>query len=385
MKRPETHIYLSTGCYETAFRQRHADVVYDELLGYGTFSKLHAVFFRADQHLGAIPVRSDVTAHDLGWPKKPRWLAEGLFLRWLNALIQRNYPCVVTAYDPFLSGFNAYLVAMRHRVPFVQYVGCNFEEWRARGQRLFRVLPGERSEAWCERWVYRHATRVRTWNHYYRDYALKMGAPPTRTIALPPSPFNDAYYSPEQHSSGRHFADPRVPLVAAIQRLKADKLVSKLVPAFVQIRHRLPTARFIIAGDGPERAVMQRQAEELCVADAIEFVGHLDVGDLLALMLRADVLIGGHAGRTLIEASLCGLEAVVYDFDWHRECFDLVRAGRAIPLEDASAMAAAALAVLGQNNAGRHELRERAHTVFGRNAIAQQTRVFYEQLFSESF
>lgn len=377
-----THIYVSTGSFESAFGNRNAAVILDELAGYGVFSQLHAVFFRADRHADGIHVREDVTAHDLAWEGWPRAAAEVAFLRWLLSLVRRSRPCVLTAADPFLSALNVQFVAAIARCPWVQYLGSDFESiWQTSGVRVGHIFPGRFFERAFERHAYRSARRVRTWNQYYRDYALSMGAARERCIVLPPAPFNDAYYGPETAASGRIFAANNGPVVAVIQRLQRDKLTAEILEAFPIVHERRPNVQFVIAGDGPERPALERKVQQLGLSEVVDFVGHLGIGDIIALMQRADVLVGGNAGRTLVEAALCGVETVTFDFHWHPEYVRLMRAGAVTPLFDAGRMATAILDVLTRASpAHRSTLRNRASEIFGRAAVIERTRAFYREL-----
>jgi len=342
-----THIYVSTGSYETAFVGRNAAALVDELLGYGAFSHLHVIFFRADRDRYPVEVRSDITAWDVAFPGQARLVAQVRFLTLLLGLAARSRPCVLTAADPFLPAIEVALAAARHRVPWVQYVGIDFEGmWRMNGVRLGRFLPGgRRVERLVEKLALRRADRVRTWNRFYRDYAVAMGASPIRCVALPPSPFNDAYYEPEAHASARRFIGGDEPLFCAVQRLDAGKKSVELVDVFALLRARLPGARLVFAGEGALRPVIEERARRLGVAEAVELAGHLALPDLIALMLRADVLLGGHSGRALMEAALCGLEVVAFDYHWHREGVELLGYGRVTPFDDTAAMAASAVAL----------------------------------------
>src|ERR1700675_1307668 len=98
-----THIYVSTGSYETAFLSRNATTILDELLGYGVFSRLHVVFFRADRDRYPIEVRPGVTAWDVAFAGHGRLAALARFLALLSGLVGRSRPCVLTAAEPFLS------------------------------------------------------------------------------------------------------------------------------------------------------------------------------------------------------------------------------------------------------------------------------------------
>jgi glycosyltransferase involved in cell wall biosynthesis len=65
------------------------------------------------------------------------------------------------------------------------------------------------------------------------------------------------------------------PIVGFAGRLVRKKGVDVLLRAMARLRGRVPEARLIVAGDGPERAPLERLAVELRIREAVDFVGHL--------------------------------------------------------------------------------------------------------------
>lgn len=73
-------------------------------------------------------------------------------------------------------------------------------------------------------------------------------------------------------------ADP--PSVAFAGRLVPKKGVDVLLRAMAGVLEQLPTARLLIAGDGPERPALERLAAELRLRPQVSFTGHLAAADL---------------------------------------------------------------------------------------------------------
>jgi glycosyltransferase involved in cell wall biosynthesis len=98
---------------------------------------------------------------------------------------------------------------------------------------------------------------------------------------------------------------PQSPVAAIVAVLRPEKNHQMFLCVAATVRGRLPEARFLIVGDGPERPKLESLAAELGVADSVRFLGaRSDVNDVLSL---ADVvLLTSHT-----EASpLCLLEAM---------------------------------------------------------------------------
>lgn len=99
--------------------------------------------------------------------------------------------------------------------------------------------------------------------------------------------------------------------IGTVAGLRAEKNVARLVRAFAALRARQP-ARLVVLGDGPERARLQALADQLGVADDVEFAGYvprpqelLPGFDLFALSSDTEQL-----PIAMLEAMACGLPVV---------------------------------------------------------------------------
>ena len=61
--------------------------------------------------------------------------------------------------------------------------------------------------------------------------------------------------------------------------------------AFARVRAQLPAARLTVAGSGPERLALQRQAANLGIAEAVDFCGRLSREQMAALYRSARVVL----------------------------------------------------------------------------------------------
>ena len=100
-----------------------------------------------------------------------------------------------------------------------------------------------------------------------------------------------------------------------------------MLRAFAQAA--VPNAYLVFAGDGPERAKLDRIASELGISDRVRFLGFLNQSELPAAYRSADVFVLPSLfepfGLVVNEAMLCGLPVVVSDRVGAK--FDLVRNG----------------------------------------------------------
>ena len=83
--------------------------------------------------------------------------------------------------------------------------------------------------------------------------------------------------------------DDATPLVAVVAVLRPQKALSVLLDAYPRVLHAVPDAHLVIAGDGPCRGALEKQARALGLTGRIHFLGErLDVD---AILSAADVAV----------------------------------------------------------------------------------------------
>ena len=81
------------------------------------------------------------------------------------------------------------------------------------------------------------------------------------------------------------------PQVLCLGRLQKRKGFDLALSAFATIAHRHPQMRLIIAGDGPERLTLERQADELGLKHAVNFLGWVAPDEVRSLINTATVVV----------------------------------------------------------------------------------------------
>ena len=124
-------------------------------------------------------------------------------------------------------------------------------------------------------------------------------------------------------------------------RLSPEKGVDDLLRAIA----RLPQARLIIAGDGPQRAELQTLAASLGLSN-IEFAGHLAPAQRDALIAQSRfTVLPSHAyetlGKTILESYAQGRAVVASDLGSRRELVQQGVTGLLYPVGDTNALATA--------------------------------------------
>ncbi len=121
--------------------------------------------------------------------------------------------------------------------------------------------------------------------------------------------------------------------------------------AFAQVRAVMPAARLTIAGGGLEHERLQALAHELGVAGAVTFSGPLQRDQMAALFQSADVSLNpslaDNMPNSVLESMASGVPVVSTAVGGVPFIVDDGRTGLLVPPGDAAAMAAAAMALLG--------------------------------------
>jgi len=102
-------------------------------------------------------------------------------------------------------------------------------------------------------------------------------------------------------------------------RLIDTKGMDHVVRTFAAVHERWPDATLRVLGAGPNLGQLRALAEELGVADAVTFVGHVAQREVLAEMRRAEVFLflsemeSERLPNVVKEAMVCGCVCVVSD------------------------------------------------------------------------
>jgi glycogen(starch) synthase len=102
------------------------------------------------------------------------------------------------------------------------------------------------------------------------------------------------------------------PYILAVGRLVPQKGFDVLLDAFADAR--LSQLELLLAGDGPERAALERRSERLGVTSRVRFLGSVDRAQLVALLRGAKLFAfpsrGEAFGIALLEAMAAGVPSV---------------------------------------------------------------------------
>jgi glycosyltransferase involved in cell wall biosynthesis len=171
---------------------------------------------------------------------------------------------------------------------------------------------------------------------------------------------------------------PEAPTVLFIGRLDPVKRVTALVEAFGLLGARIPDARLVIAGEGPERPAIESARRMLRLDSSVELVGkvpHDDVPDLLATCTVLCLPSAGEPfGMVVLEAMASGRAVVAVRGGGPDSLVDPGLGGALAPSGTPAALAQALLDVLGDRETPRRMgayNRRRATSEFGVARLAE--------------
>jgi glycosyltransferase involved in cell wall biosynthesis len=155
-----------------------------------------------------------------------------------------------------------------------------------------------------------------------REYLVSYGAREEDVFFFPNTPDVAALAAeaerrrPDRAVLRRELGAGEAPVILFVARLIGVKRCDLLLEAAKRLRSRGSAFNVWIAGDGPEREALERQAREAGLHD-VRFLGNVDSAELPAIYAAADVFVlpSDHEpwGAVVCEAAACGLPLVLSD------------------------------------------------------------------------
>jgi N-acetyl-alpha-D-glucosaminyl L-malate synthase BshA len=193
-----------------------------------------------------------------------------------------------------------------------------------------------------------HSDAVTAVSAYLRDETYRAFGCTTCEIAVIPNFVDLAEFHPREPGTCGHGAPEKT--LMHISNMRPVKRLQDVVRVFAKVRERVP-ARLVLVGDGPERAVAEREVEALGVGKYVRFLGKVeDVAQVLRwadlYLLPSDV---ESFGLSALEALATGVPVVGSNTGGLPEVVEHGVSGFLAPPGDVAAMAEGALALLGDD------------------------------------
>jgi glycosyltransferase involved in cell wall biosynthesis len=218
---------------------------------------------------------------------------------------------------------------------------------------------------------------VSTWT---RLRVLDLGGIDPALVTILPNTFDEGRFTvaPRPESLAKRYGvreGERVVLTVA--RLASDeryKGYDRVITALPELLRSFGPVRFILVGEGADRARVEALASELGVRSAVTFAGFVSDAELADHYRLADVFAmpstGEGFGIVFLEAMGCGTPTVAGNRDGSVDALDRGRLGMLVDPNDVSAITAGIWAVLEKRGPqlwfDRHSLRDEVQRRFGR-------------------
>ncbi|WP_312513457.1 glycosyltransferase family 4 protein [Massilia sp.] len=172
----------------------------------------------------------------------------------------------------------------------------------ARGSDI-SLLPRYRLPRRMIQWAACRADAVITVCDALRDEVIELGVPPSHVTSLR-NGVDLTLFRPMERTPNKDFT---LVSVGHLVPVKAQELIVAALPL-------LPGVRLVLAGDGPNRRMLEQLADELEVRERVTFLGALPQAALREHYARADamVLASSREGwaNVLLESMACGTPVV---------------------------------------------------------------------------
>jgi glycosyltransferase involved in cell wall biosynthesis len=112
-------------------------------------------------------------------------------------------------------------------------------------------------------------------------------------------------------------AEPGDPVMIYVGRMAAEKNLALVVEAFLRLQQNEPRAKFVLVGDGPERAALEKKYPQFHYAGmrrGEELAAHYASADVFAFASVTETF-----GNVVTEAMASGLVVLAYDYAATRE------------------------------------------------------------------
>jgi len=230
---------------------------------------------------------------------------------------------VVHTNSEFVMGYFGRLVAMSNSSALVHTYHTIWEDYtyyltHGLADEAARKVARKYSSWWCNRVDRIIAPTGKTYGLLY-DYGVRT------PVDVIPSGMDIARFAPSRHSAAERAATreecgvlPGERVLLNIGRIAKEKNIEQVMRVFPKLLEIHPDVRFVIVGEGPQRELLGKMAQELGISDHVTLTGpkpweqidrYYAIGDVFVSASRSET-----QGLTYIEAMASGLcVCAVYD------------------------------------------------------------------------
>ncbi len=232
---------------------------------------------------------------------------------------------VIHSHDPFSIGLFSVWAAHRYRLPHVHTYHTLYTEYRRYLPALIRPprrIVERYSRSFCNRCDVVIAPSVHMKEELERYHITS----PIR--ALPFGVDADDFVREASWDARRALGIAAPHILLYVGRLGWEKNIQFLLRVYRRLRQQRQDIHLVIAGDGPHRVHLERQAQELNLGSTVTFTGFLPREQLIDLYRQADLFVFASKtetqGLVVVEAMMAGTPSVAIGA---RGVLDVVESG----------------------------------------------------------
>jgi glycosyltransferase involved in cell wall biosynthesis len=184
------------------------------------------------------------------------------------------------------------------------------------------VLVAQGNDLWeptlqtaVSRYTARRADLLQTWAPHMTRKLIELGGPPDRILTLPKGIDTETFRAGD--------VPAHEPVVISTRQFRPEYRHELILQAVAIARARVPSMKYVVCGDGPCRADLQRMVEDLGLSLTVEFRGRVAHAKLPIQLQNAQVYVSviGEDGvsASLLEAMACGAFPIVPDVEPNRD------------------------------------------------------------------
>jgi len=232
----------------------------------------------------------------------------------------------------------------------------------------------------------RGAAQIIAVSSWTRLRLLDVGGIDPSRIAVLPNTVSGKEFTVKPESTvlrNRYALSPGEKVILTVARLGPTtslagyKGCDRILEALGSVKSEVGSVRYIIVGQGPDRARLEALAKEKNVADCVTFAGFVPDAELADHYRLADVYAmpstGEGFGIVYLEAMACGTPAIAGNLDGSVDALDCGRLGLLVNPLDAHEIAAAIVRILRNEGPAwwfdRNALHDAVIERFGRDAF----------------
>jgi len=247
------------------------------------------------------------------------------------------------------------------------------------------------ARGWLSHWfnnqLIRRADALQVISPQLEAYVRSWPHPPRRIYCIPNGVDLGGYIRENQAQGVRERLriSGDAPVIGSMGRLDKIKGYDLLLHAYQKITQKIPEARLLLVGDGPERLPLAELAARLSLPHPVIFTGYTeDVKPYLAV-LSLFVCSSRSEGvpHSLLEAMAMGLPIVSTRVGGIESVMEDRREGWLIPAEDVDALSSAVLELLscpGTAQTCAQAARARVEQEFSLRRMVEQVQTMYREL-----